>query len=254
MLNKYKEFKFLYAYDLAGYIHKLFHDDPEDEYLRDHFDVNDSNFINIISIPNKNTLLHSIVKSYWIEKNEYYHHHFDYEDIIVEFENIINTYSIKNQNKPDILENNEQLEKYCDTLLNLVNSDCVINRVVNEIFTILFNDRLFLLKLNLICSDVVKLLKKDDYPKILDKDGKLKRCPSIPVWLKKAIMYRDKGKCQICGKDLSGVWTTENEIQYDYVVPLNLGGCVTNRQIFNYYVVIVIYIKVVTELKHQKNI
>jgi hypothetical protein len=226
MLSKYKEFKFKYCYSMAGWIHELFYDDPEEEYLRDHFDITDALFRNKISKPDKYSLLHIIIEYYWNYRNEYLHRKLGFDDIIDDFENILKTYSIPLPKKPKYNKKksdyNDSLYEYCDDLLSLVGK--TTKRIVDEVFNILFNDRMFLLKFNLIISDIIKEMELIKYPDILDNDGQLKRCSNIPTWLQKAIIYRDKGICQICGIDISGVWTTEDERQFDHVVPLKLGG------------------------------
>ena len=48
----------------------------------------------------------------------------------------------------------------------------------------------------------------------------------MPQWVKRAVKYRDRGKCVCCGKDLSGVIDCEDEslAHYDHMVSLHLGG------------------------------
>lgn len=83
---------------------------------------------------------------------------------------------------------------------------------------------MFLLKFNKIVSSVIAEMKKIDYSDVLNRDGVVKRASYIPKWLKGAIFHRDKGKCQVCGKDLSGLMFLGEEVHYDHVIPLNLGG------------------------------
>ncbi len=58
----------------------------------------------------------------------------------------------------------------------------------------------------------------------MKKNGVLKRCNYLNEWLKTAVYFRDKGQCQICGKDISGLFNTNNELQFDHIVPLAMGG------------------------------
>ncbi|WP_425128878.1 HNH endonuclease [Burkholderia gladioli] len=54
-----------------------------------------------------------------------------------------------------------------------------------------------------------------------------------PVWLKKAIFYRDHGRCGICNCDLTGLIAIDKEIHIDHMVPISLFGTndPTNLQI-----------------------
>ena len=63
---------------------------------------------------------------------------------------------------------------------------------------------------------------------------KMKRS-SIPVWVKRAVKYRDKGRCVMCDKDLSGLLDIEddNSVHYDHIISLNDNGLndITNIQL-----------------------
>lgn len=62
--------------------------------------------------------------------------------------------------------------------------------------------------------------------------GRLERVPP-PQWAKHAIFYRDRGRCVICGKDLTSLIDPQADAEYDHVVPLELGGLndVSNLQL-----------------------
>ena len=51
------------------------------------------------------------------------------------------------------------------------------------------------------------------------------RC-NIPLWVKRAVKFRDRGRCVCCGKDLSGLIDCEDEnaVHYDHMISLNDGG------------------------------
>ncbi|MEC0243639.1 HNH endonuclease signature motif containing protein [Paenibacillus dokdonensis] len=113
-------------------------------------------------------------------------------------------------------------EEHIKTLKELLKP--VFEQIVQESFTILFGDRMFLLRINQIVASVISQMKKVEYPDIMNRDGVIKRAGYIPKWLKNAVFHRDKGKCQVCGKDLSGLLFLGEEVHYDHVIPLNLGG------------------------------
>lgn len=50
------------------------------------------------------------------------------------------------------------------------------------------------------------------------------RAKYVPVWLKNAIIYRDKYRCSICGCDLSKAHTTVIKENFDHIIPLQNGG------------------------------
>ncbi|BDO07198.1 HNH endonuclease [Aeromonas caviae] len=62
--------------------------------------------------------------------------------------------------------------------------------------------------------------KSDD---LIRKNGKLKR-KNIPSWVRKAVYFRDRGRCVLCNKDLSGTLNLDNVANYDHIVPLSNFG------------------------------
>ncbi|NLL67799.1 MAG: HNH endonuclease [Clostridiaceae bacterium] len=48
----------------------------------------------------------------------------------------------------------------------------------------------------------------------------------MPEWLKRAVFYRDNGRCQHCGIDLSGLICINDDktLQFDHIIPLEQGG------------------------------
>ena len=91
--------------------------------------------------------------------------------------------------------------------------------VIPSAFHVLFGDRNFLLSLNLKLRDLLKEKGKSLLPDTLDQNGKIRRA-HIPVWVRKAIFFRDRGECQSCGKDISGLRTPFSNIHLDHIIPL----------------------------------
>lgn len=87
----------------------------------------------------------------------------------------------------------------------------IVEGIKREVLYLLFQNRTFLMKFNIFMSDVIP--------------GKSQR-KNIPLWVKRAVFYRDNGKCVICQKDLSGLIDVEEEYekQFDHIVPLEEGG------------------------------
>lgn len=56
------------------------------------------------------------------------------------------------------------------------------------------------------------------------------------MWLKKGVFHRDKGRCQICGCDLTNLVVINGKEHYDHIIPLAQGGTndPTNFQLLCY--------------------
>ncbi|SEL31519.1 HNH endonuclease [Paenibacillus sp. OK003] len=100
----------------------------------------------------------------------------------------------------------------------------IIDIVVDDVFTVLFQSKNFLRQFNMAVSEIIIKTKKEDKPEILKSDGVIKRCSTNLAWLRKGVFYRDKGRCQECGKDVTGLLNLENTFHIDHIVPLTMGG------------------------------
>lgn len=98
--------------------------------------------------------------------------------------------------------------------------DRLIGTMSDEVFTILFANRRVLFALNDLLAD-----------KIAAAGGIARRKP--PAWAKRAVFFRDRGKCAACYRDLSGTLSTEGIAHFDHVVPLIASGLndLTNLQL-----------------------
>lgn len=87
----------------------------------------------------------------------------------------------------------------------------VIENIKKEVLYLLFQNRTFLMNFNIFMSDVLS--------------GKSLR-RNMPQWVKRAVFFRDNGKCVMCQKDLSGLIDVEEkyEKQFDHIVSLENGG------------------------------
>lgn len=112
----------------------------------------------------------------------------------------------------------------------------LIAHISEEVFFILFGNRILLSNLNWLLANVLVDTCLEEIPcnetRRFTKSGRLKRV-SIPKWVKRAVFYRDRGLCTGCNKDISGILTTQPDRHYDHIVPLSIGGLndVTNIQL-----------------------
>lgn len=87
----------------------------------------------------------------------------------------------------------------------------IVLQLSRELFYILFQNRDFLYRFNYYMSS--------------GNSSIFLRC-NIPLWVKRAVRFRDRGRCVCCGKDLSGAFDCEDEnaVHYDHIVSLHEGG------------------------------
>jgi 5-methylcytosine-specific restriction endonuclease McrA len=91
------------------------------------------------------------------------------------------------------------------------------------VFFLLFSNRNFLRNFNLALAKYLQENPKFVPEKCRRKDGKVKRDGYIPTWAKKAVFFRDQGRCVLCTKDISGMLNTCTP-HFDHIVPLIMWG------------------------------
>jgi DNA replicative helicase MCM subunit Mcm2 (Cdc46/Mcm family) len=212
----YRQVNFKTAMPLASYIINEWHPN-------DFFENKDDEFLEKILIPNKKTLLHDYIEFIHEDELDYAIRKTGYESII---DNVIETLLFYNVNYADMTEEEENdvelKEEYYSQLIELYYKLTPI--IVEEIFTILCMDKGLLKEFNESISEIIKKMKTSKYKTCLEKDGVVKRCTDLPKWLKNVVFFRDKGICQICGKDLTCLLCTDNKINCDHIIPLEQGG------------------------------
>lgn len=119
--------------------------------------------------------------------------------------------------------------------------DQLLEESVREVFYILFANRVFLLDFNTI---VARRLENINGPEEFEEEvwsevsqhfevgGGLRRA-YMPEWVRRAVFFRDRGRCVACHSDLSGVVSLSSEKHFDHMVPLASAGLndVTNIQL-----------------------
>lgn len=93
-----------------------------------------------------------------------------------------------------------------------------------EVFHLLFGNRNFLLNFHQQLAIYIQKNYERFPSNYFTNQGKLRRTQYVPKWLQRAVFYRDKGRCVLCLKDLSGLLNTVISLELDHIVPLNLFG------------------------------
>lgn len=133
----------------------------------------------------------------------------------------------------------EDVEKYHDQLRLCGLLEEVVDKITEEVFYLMFNNRGALLKFNYLVAEYLRELNYElsededrKFKKLFTRKGTLKRAP-IPEWSKKAVFYRDRGVCCNCHSDLTGLINLLSNKNFDHIVPLALGGLndVSNLQL-----------------------
>lgn len=114
--------------------------------------------------------------------------------------------------------------------------DSLVEQIVEEVFFIMFLNRQTLMRFHDLVAGAISDIDVEEVEfenrKWFARDGVLRRQP-IPQWAKKAVFYRDRGRCVLCNCDLSNLVSLQNEENFDHLVPLARGGVndVTNLQL-----------------------
>jgi hypothetical protein len=130
----------------------------------------------------------------------------------------------------------DDLDSYYSELPVSEEYEKLIQALVDETFFLMFVNRKAMLQFNAMMSRVISDLSLDQVPEEMSHhlraDGILKRT-HIPIWAKRAVFFRERGKCALTRKDLSGLLSTLNEAHFDHIIPLANGGLndVTNLQL-----------------------
>lgn len=105
--------------------------------------------------------------------------------------------------------------------------DQLIEHIAKEVFHVLFQNRELIKIFNIMMANALRTEASYNAPieseELFLRPGILKRV-AIPKWVRRAVFYRDRGRCVLCDKDLSGQINLENQENYDHIVPLARHG------------------------------
>lgn len=207
---------------LAATVSAVINDDSEN--FSYYCDIEDLDMLEKCVKPSRKTLLHCFIENVCSEGITYlFRKHFDQEGIN-EMRMWMDSLHISYDDLqvPSVEGEYSEVEAYADALQEKFNNEALAT-VSEAVFAILFCDKDFLFTFNKKVTDQIRKLKKDDYPQYLQGDGYLIR-KDTPKWLKDGVFYRDRGRCQECGTDLSVLFQNGNNANYDHIIPLRQGG------------------------------
>lgn len=207
---------------LAATVSAVINDDSND--FSYYCDIKESDMLARCAKPSRKSLLHCFIESVCSEGITYLLcKHFD-EEGIEKMKAWMDSLHISYDDLqiPAVDGEYSEVEAYADALQERFNNEA-LETISEAVFAVLFCDKDFLFTFNKKVTDQIKKLKKDDYPQYLQGDGFLNR-KDPPVWLKKGVFYRDRGRCQECGTDLSRLFQNGNNENYDHIIPLRQGG------------------------------
>ena len=103
--------------------------------------------------------------------------------------------------------------------------DDLLSRMADEVFHVVFRDRVTMRDLNAYFSMYVE--KISEKLEMLDmetqdnftKKGTLKR-KGILTWVKRAVFFREQGRCASCGMNITGLLDAIPNEQFDHIIPL----------------------------------
>ena len=125
--------------------------------------------------------------------------------------------------------NEDRVYDYYESLLLEGPLDLLLERVVDEVFFVLFSNRSLLSTFNEMLASVMSMSHHHDgivpseYRDYFKKNGTLERV-HIPKWVQNAVFFRDRGRCTICKTDVSGLAGVGGGKNFDHIVPLGLYG------------------------------
>lgn len=189
-------------------------------------DVNDEMAELMRQIPERRTIDEAFVPTLWIE-DALKCFGFEHDPFASWVQ--IQGYNYDDINIDTISEYNLEL-RLCGPLEDL------LDRIAEEVFFVLFPNRNLLFQFNSVVAMHVERLDVDKLEEenriLFERDGMLKRVP-VPSWCRRAVFFRERGRCAACQADLSHIISLQAEPELDHIVPLHEGGIndVSNLQL-----------------------
>ena len=182
----------------------------------DFFNFRSGQFFEQIEKPKQYTILHDFIFNINSFSIQHYLNKIDEDMIVSEYGPILDGANIA---RPCWF-NSGSIEEHMEELSNLL--DEAAKLITEAAFQLLFADRTFLFEFNKFLQPFILQLQPED-DQCIESSGRVKRS-YFPVWLKNAIFHRDKGRCQLCGCDLTNIMVPTGQRHIDHMVPLKASG------------------------------
>ena len=184
--------------------------------IADFFQFRTSNFFEQIEKPQKYTLLHAFISSVNGFGIQHYLGKVDGEIIISDYGSLLDGANIPRPTwftEQDVCDHIPELRAIMET---------ATETITEAAFQLLFADRTFLYEFSLFIQSFIAQLQPNEH-QCIASPGVIKRS-YFPVWLKNAVFHRDKGRCQLCGCDLTNILVPTEARHIDHMVPLKASG------------------------------
>ena len=184
--------------------------------ISDFFEFRSAEFFGKIEKPQKYTLLHAFIFHVNGFEIQHYLGKVDGEIIISDYGPLLDGASIP---RPEWFTV-EEVEDHIPELREIMETATEI--ITEAAFQLLYADRTFLYEFSLFIQPFIAQLKPYEH-ECVASPGIIKRS-YFPVWLKNAVFHRDKGRCQLCGCDLTNILVPTKARHIDHMVPLKASG------------------------------
>lgn len=184
--------------------------------IADFFEFRTQNFFEQIEKPQKYTLLHTFISSINAFGIQHYLGKIDGEIIISDYGSLLDGANIP---RPTWFTE-QDVSVYIPELREIM--ETATESITEAAFQLLFADRTFLYEFSLFIQPFIARLRPNEHLCIASP-GVIKRS-YFPVWLKNAVFHRDKGRCQLCGCDLTNILVPTEARHIDHMVPLSASG------------------------------
>jgi hypothetical protein len=184
--------------------------------IADFFGFRRPEFFEQIEKPQKYTLLHTFIHSVNGFGIQHYLGKVDGEIIISDYGWLLDGATIA---RP-VWFTAQNVENHIDELRDIL--ETATTTITEAAFQLLFMDRTFLFEFGKFIRPFISQLQPNEHPCIASP-GVVKRS-YFQVWLKNAVFHRDKGRCQLCGCDLTNLLVPTEARHIDHMVPLMASG------------------------------
>jgi hypothetical protein len=188
----------------------------EGDIIADFFEFRTQSFFEQIEKPQQYTLLHTFISSVNGFGIQHYLGKVGEESIIADYGPLLDGANIS---RP-IWFTEQYVSDHIYELSGIL--ETATETISEAAFQLLFADRTFLYEFSRFIQPFIGRLQPNEH-QCIASPGVIKRS-HFPAWLKNAVFHRDKGRCQLCGCDLTNILVPTVSRHIDHMVPLKLSG------------------------------